>query len=126
MKYIHCLFLLLCYLSASAVPELQFCRLNVENSDLSHNYVRAIVKDEDGFVWIATTNGLNRYDGHRTTVYYQGDFGLESSSVYALCSDKSNVLWLKSNTSTQYYDKKTEMFVTADTDLFDKASVPEA
>ena len=125
MKYIHCLFLLLCYLSASAVPELQFCRLNVENSDLSHNYVRAIVKDEDGFVWIATTNGLNRYDGHRTTVYYQGDFGLESSSVYALCSDKSNVLWLKSYISTQYYDKKTGMFVTADTDLFDKASAEE-
>lgn len=122
MKHLYSflLSLLLFSPSVSAVPELQFCRLNVENSNLSHNYVRAITKDEDGFIWIATTNGLNRYDGHSTSVYYQGDFGLESSSVYALCSDKSNVLWLKSNNSTQYYDKKTGMFVTADTDLFDK------
>ena len=123
MKYLHSvfLFLLLCSQYASAVPELQFCRLNVENSDLSHNYVRAIIKDSDGFVWIATTNGLNRYDGHKTSVYYQGDYGLESSSIYALLCDNSGILWLKSSNATQYYDKTTGMFVTEDTDLFDKA-----
>ena len=127
MKYLYSFFLsfLLCSISASAVPELQFCRLNVENSDLSHNYVRAITKDEDGFIWIATTNGLNRYDGHKTSVYYQGDYGLESSSIYALLCDNSGILWLKSSNATQYYDKTTGMFVTEDTDLFDKARSDE-
>ncbi len=30
---------------------------------LSANHVKAIVRDRDGFLWIGTTNGLNRYDG---------------------------------------------------------------
>ena len=30
---------------------------------LSDNYVRTIVKDSQGFVWLGTLNGLSRYDG---------------------------------------------------------------
>ncbi|RFS18322.1 two-component regulator propeller domain-containing protein [Emticicia sp. C21] len=32
---------------------------------LSSNEVKAIVQDQDGFLWIATPEGLNRYDGER-------------------------------------------------------------
>ena len=36
---------------------------------LSHNEVRKIVKDNQGFLWFGTQNGLNRYDGYRFKVF---------------------------------------------------------
>ena len=36
---------------------------------LSSNKVRCIFKDERGFVWIGTEDGLNLFDGHSFEVY---------------------------------------------------------
>ena len=33
------------------------------NEGLCDNYIRAIHKDQQGFIWIGTSNGLDRYDG---------------------------------------------------------------
>jgi ligand-binding sensor domain-containing protein len=32
---------------------------------LSHNSVRTIAQDKNGFIWLGTDEGLNRYDGIR-------------------------------------------------------------
>ena len=32
------------------------------NEGLSHPYVRCIVQDDQGFMWLGTFDGLNRYD----------------------------------------------------------------
>lgn len=36
---------------------------------LSHNYVKSIFQDKQGFLWIGTSSGLNKYDGYKFTVY---------------------------------------------------------
>lgn len=36
---------------------------------LSQNTVNGIYKDKEGFIWIATGDGLNRYNGHEIKVY---------------------------------------------------------
>ena len=63
---------LLCLLSAplSLAGQLPyiFRHLKVENG-LSNNNVRTILKDSEGFLWIGTDNGLNRYDGYNFKVY---------------------------------------------------------
>jgi signal transduction histidine kinase/streptogramin lyase len=46
-----------------------FDRYNTDNG-LSNNEVNDIVQDEDGFVWIATRAGLNRFDGKDFIKYY--------------------------------------------------------
>ena len=35
------------------------------NEGLSENIVNDIVQDKKGFIWLATNDGLNRYDGYR-------------------------------------------------------------
>ncbi|MBU2554405.1 MAG: histidine kinase [Bacteroidetes bacterium] len=49
-------------------PQVQFIRYNTDNG-LSHNTVTDILQDQSGFVWIATTDGLNRFDGRTFEVF---------------------------------------------------------
>ena len=37
---------------------------------LSNNNCNSIVQDEDGFIWVATESGLNRFDGKDFINYY--------------------------------------------------------
>jgi ligand-binding sensor domain-containing protein len=45
-----------------------FEHLSTDNG-LSSNKVEAILQDKEGFYWIATQNGLNRYDGSTFKVF---------------------------------------------------------
>jgi ligand-binding sensor domain-containing protein len=36
---------------------------------LSNSVINAIVQDNNGFMWFATEDGLNRYDGYKFTVF---------------------------------------------------------
>ena len=48
--------------------KLQFENISLENG-LSHNAVYSITQDKPGFMWFATQDGLNKYDGHNITIY---------------------------------------------------------
>ena len=43
-----------------------------ELQGLSDNRVTCFLKDSEGFMWIGTANGLNRYDGYEFRVYGPG------------------------------------------------------
>ena len=55
--------LLLSSFSAKAAIELRSERLTTADG-LANNSVRYIYQDSKGFIWMATLNGLNRYDGN--------------------------------------------------------------
>ena len=40
---------------------------------LSNSLINKILQDQNGFVWIATEDGLNCYDGNRVKVYRHND-----------------------------------------------------
>ena len=49
--------------NAYAVIDIQ--SIHITSSDgLANNTIRDIFQDKKGFIWISTTNGLSRYDGH--------------------------------------------------------------
>ena len=48
-------------IAVSATEHHVFRRLEATNS-MSNNNVKAILKDKDGFLWVGTASGLNRYD----------------------------------------------------------------
>ena len=50
------------------VRELKFTHLTTDDG-LSQGYVTAILQDRRGFMWFATRDGLNRYDGNTFVVY---------------------------------------------------------
>lgn len=64
---IWCIFLLHAHTAAQQLPY-SFRTINI-NHGLSQNSVIDIATDEKGFLWLATQDGLNRYDGKEFAVF---------------------------------------------------------
>lgn len=72
--------------------------LTVDNG-LSHNEVTSIVQDNDGFIWIGTRGGLNRYDGYDFNIFNQEPNdanSLVNPSVETLFVDSKGNIWIGS------------------------------
>lgn len=64
---------------------------------LASNFVYSITQDKDGFLWLATVNGLQRYDGYRFLTFRSGRHqpsGLPVDEISKLYYDKKGALWL--------------------------------
>jgi Y_Y_Y domain/Two component regulator propeller len=59
---------------------------------LSNNEVNDLIQDDDGFIWIATRGGLNRFDGKDFTKYYTDGSPeqLPSNDIYRLARFSGN------------------------------------
>ncbi len=60
---------------------------------LSEAVVHDLMQDENGYLWIATGYGLNRFDAHEFKNYYKED-GLQSNKIYSLYLDDENRIWI--------------------------------
>ncbi|RFS17171.1 two-component regulator propeller domain-containing protein [Emticicia sp. C21] len=84
-----------------------------EEDGLSNNHIVSMLRDRDGFLWIATIDGLNRYDGSHFTVFkadYKGSTTLANNAVHGLCEDKDGNIWATTDDGICYYNKKTNKF----------------
>ncbi|MCQ2235773.1 MAG: SpoIIE family protein phosphatase [Bacteroidales bacterium] len=59
---------------------------------LPNNYVYDIAQDRDGFLWMATSDGLSRYDGVSLVTYTEAD-SLSSNYVSSLVVDTEGNIW---------------------------------
>ncbi|MEJ5263393.1 MAG: two-component regulator propeller domain-containing protein [Ignavibacterium sp.] len=81
---------------------------------LSNNLVYDIIQDKAGFIWIATDNGLNRFDGYEFKVFRNSisdSNSLSDNSVWVLAEDKSGKLWIGTKSGwLNCYDPVKEKF----------------
>ena len=61
---------------------------------LSNRFVRALHKDQQGFIWIGTEHGLNRFDGYQFKQYTTANSNLFSNVVRGIYEDDQHRLWL--------------------------------
>jgi ligand-binding sensor domain-containing protein len=82
-------------LLAQAEVEPEFRHLTIENG-LSHNTVYDILQDHEGFMWMGTRYGLNRYDGYDFKVYLSGKEPnkLAGPTVLCLMEDQEGNIWV--------------------------------
>ena len=90
-------------------PEPEY--LTVRNG-LPQGFVSSIIQDHQGFIWLATRDGLCRYDGIHFRIYThipQQTYSLSFSSIYEIKEDKSGKLWIRTeNNHIDYFDPVTE------------------
>ncbi len=99
--------------------ELSFHHLTVEQG-LSNANVNHFLHDSQGFMWIATDEGLNRYDGYSFKVYKheaRNPYSLSSSDAKRLFEDSQGYIWIGSNFFLDLcrYDRKTNHFLRVET-----------
>ncbi|MVM30537.1 response regulator [Spirosoma sp. HMF4905] len=93
----------------ATTPEPEY--LTVRNG-LPQGYVNSIIQDHGGFIWLATRDGLCRYDGIRFRIYThdpQRAQSLSFSSIYEIQEDRRGKLWIRTeNNHIDCFDPVTE------------------
>ena len=104
------LFILAIAAEASVIPDMKFRRLNTREG-LSNSMVNCVFRDSQGYVWLGTGYGLNRYDGYRIRTYFSYDKDtttLRNNRVDEIQEGYGGRLWLKQGMNYTLYDPVTE------------------
>lgn len=112
---IHRLYTLLCCffltigMSLSARPYSTM----LSDKQLSSNLINNIYQDRDGMIWIATENGLNKYDGTKVTLYCHDEddpHSLAHNYILYVYEDKRGNFIVGTYSGIQLYRRDTDDF----------------
>lgn len=82
-------------------------RLGMEDG-LSSNYTQKIIQDQKGYIWVATSSGLNRFDGQKFILYGQDNHKTEQNWINGLLADPTNDnVWVGTDQGLFYFDYPT-------------------
>ena len=97
----------------NVLPHPRFTHLTTDDG-LSQNNITGILQDRRGFMWFATRDGLNRYDGNTFVVYKNSPNDPQSLSanfIHYLLEDRQGFLWIATNYGgVSKFDPITERF----------------
>ena len=86
-------------------------RLGMEDG-LSSNYTQKIIQDQKGYIWVATSSGLNRFDGQKFILYGQDNHKTEQNWINGLLADPTNDnVWVGTDQGLFYFDYPTGSIV---------------
>ena len=84
---------------------------------ISENANRCMLKSSDGYIWVGTIDGLNRYDGYRFRIYHNDSRDSNSISgnyITCLYEDHQRNLWIGTNNGINRYHHARDCFVRFD------------
>lgn len=81
--------------AAVANKKIKLQNISIDDG-LSQGYVSRVLQDKTGYLWIATSDGLNRYDGYEFVVYRNGpdNRSIASNQIKKMCLDREGRLWI--------------------------------
>ncbi len=100
-------------LAFSQDRSLKFKRLTT-NDGLSQSHVSATLRDHKGFMWFATDEGLNRYDGYKFTAYkhiHEKKSSVSNNFIYDVLEDSSRNMWIGTASGLDKFDREKEEFI---------------
>lgn len=81
---------------------------------LSQGMIFDMLQDKEGFIWVATNNGLNRYDGYNFKVFTNdpyNPYSLSRNTILKLFEDSKGRIWAGTeNAGVNIYDKTNGRF----------------
>ncbi|MCW8813332.1 MAG: hypothetical protein OQK65_07330, partial [Chlorobium sp.] len=81
---------------------------------LSQSTIFTTIQDKDGYLWLGTVDGLNRYDGYEFRIFENDPSDsttISDNFISAIFEDSDGFLWIGTiNGYLNRFDKKTEIF----------------
>ncbi|MGQ8335477.1 hybrid sensor histidine kinase/response regulator transcription factor [Sunxiuqinia sp. A32] len=114
MKYLGLFIVVALFLSNSNTlfsQEKTFRHITVSEG-LSYNTVNDIEQDKEGFIWIASGDGLNRYDSYGFKTYYTDNTenSIPSNEILSLLVTKKGTLFVGTPNGLCIYNPQEENF----------------
>ncbi|MDX1373848.1 MAG: two-component regulator propeller domain-containing protein, partial [Nitrososphaeraceae archaeon] len=115
LMIIRSIILLLIFVSQLKAISDEFIFKQFTDSDgLSQSTIFETIQDKKGFLWFATIDGLNRYDGYEFRVYNNNpadSFSLSDNFISSLFEDSDGFIWVGTvNGYFNKYDRRTDKF----------------
>ncbi|WDE00573.1 EAL domain-containing protein [Thalassomonas actiniarum] len=92
--------------------QLKFKQYSTEHG-LSQNSVFSIAQDKNGFLWFATEDGLNRFDGHDFSQYRYSatdPHSIADNLIRKVFVDQHNTLWVGTQNGLSRYNAEQDNF----------------
>lgn len=93
--------------AGAAVPQRLYFNHYTNRDGLTQNSVNFLLQDKQGFIWVATKDGLNRFDGFRFR-HVDTDGGESCSFTITLYEDSDGFIWVGAHNGVFIYDPGTE------------------
>jgi ligand-binding sensor domain-containing protein/signal transduction histidine kinase len=103
-----------------------FSKLDTRDG-LSNNLISAIYKDHQGFIWIGTQAGVNRYDGYTIKAFQHADqdsTSIENDNITGIYEGPGGKIWMSTYVGIDMYDPVTEKFDPHPDRFFRSAQLP--
>jgi signal transduction histidine kinase len=112
LKTLHFIFCLVISFTITAQTSQYFTKKLLEAEGLGTNKINDVAQDDDGFLWIATSNGLNRFDGTELVKFYHQENinSIPHNYVYCLKMLPGNILAIGTQAGLSFYDVLTGTF----------------
>ncbi|MBN2214356.1 MAG: hypothetical protein JW723_08935, partial [Bacteroidales bacterium] len=84
-----------------------------QEKGLSNNKVNAVCKDNTGFIWFGTNEGLNRFDGYNLKVYKHDpddSTTICNNLIRSIFVDRNEKMWVTTSTGIDLYDQGKNIF----------------
>lgn len=91
------------------VKNLFLKQLSVEDG-LSQGTINSILADKNGFIWLATDNGINIYDGYSFRQLPGPDNSFIDASVYFIKQDHSGLVWINVDKGLYRFQPETDQY----------------
>lgn len=95
---------------------------------LSNNHVTAVLEDSKGFIWIATSDGLNKWNGYEFEIFKKENDNINSlpgNFILSLAEDQTDNIWIgTNNTGLVRYNISEERFYRYSAIAGDENSIP--
>ena len=119
LRYFIFLLLSICSLVAGANGGYTFHHFSTTDG-LLNNEVKSLYRDSEGYLWVGTVVGLNRYDGYRFKHYIHSaadSLSLADDDVVSIREDDRHNLWIEGRERHSFYDRDRDCFRNAAIEL---------
>jgi len=91
---------------------LKFSQLSTLDG-LSNSNVFGVTQDHQGFIWFATEDGLNRFDGNNLVTYRHNasdEYSIADNIIRKIFIDRENTLWVGTQNGLSRYNLELDNF----------------